>query len=128
MDGSTIIDGVVIALLAATIFYAYRLERKLDGLRNAQAAFADVIRELNTAAVRAESGIQGLKSAAESSGQVLDERIKRARNASDELALLLKAGQRAAQTADAVRVAPQPAHRPQATKAGEALRAIGAMR
>src|SRR6185295_17059785 len=69
MDAGLIINAVVIALLAATIFYAFRLERRLSSLRNAQAALADVIRELNAAAARAEAGIQGLKFTAESSGQ-----------------------------------------------------------
>lgn len=94
MDTSTVIDGVVIALLAATIFYAFRLERKLDAMRKAQSALVDVIKELNTAAARAESGIQGLKAAAESSGQSLEDHIKRARSLSHELALLVQAGQR----------------------------------
>ena len=130
MDGSLIIDGIVIALLAATIFYAYRLERKLEGLRTAQAAFADVIRDLNAAAIRAESGVQGLKSAAESSGQALDDRIKRARSASEDLTRLLLAGQRLTQPQrEPARTAPQPAPRPAPSKAAtDALRAIGAMR
>ena len=73
MDMSLTIDAIVIVLLAATIFYAFRLERKLEGLRSAHTAFAGVVRDLNTAAARAEAGIQGLKSAAESSGEVLDD-------------------------------------------------------
>jgi len=115
MDAGLIINAVVIALLAATIFYAFRLERRLSNLRNAQAALADVIRDLNAAAARAEAGIQGLKFTAESSGQALDDRIKRARSVSDELALLLQAGQRSAQRLDAGRpIAPSAAPRPTA--------------
>lgn len=109
MDTSFIIDAVVIALLAATIFYAFRLERKLDNMRKAQSALVDVIRDLNTAAARAESGIQGLKAAALSSGQTLEEHIKRARSLSHELALLVQAGQRFSQKAEAPRpAAPRP--------------------
>ena len=84
MDASLVINAIVIALLAATIFYAFRLERRLASVRNAQEALASVIRDLNTAAARAEAGIQGLKATAESSGQMLDDRIKRARSVSDE--------------------------------------------
>lgn len=123
MDTGLIINAVVIALLAATIFYAFRLERRLSNLRNAQSALADVIRDLNAAAARAEAGIQGLKFTAESSGQALDDRIKRARSVSDELGLLLQAGQRSAQRYDAPRpsapVAPQ---RPVAPRAFGAAR------
>jgi len=104
MDVSLVINGVVIALLAATIFYAFRLERRLASVREAQSALAAVIRDLNAAAARAEAGIQGLKSTAESSGHLLDERIRRARNVSDELGLLLQAGQRSAQRLDAARL------------------------
>lgn len=129
MEPSTIINAIVIALLAATIFYAFRLERKLEALRKAQSAFADVIRDLNNAAARAEVGIHGLKVAAESTGQALDDKVRRARSVSDELGLLIQAGQRAAQRSEPVRpVTPQPAYRAPAAHASEALRALGGMR
>lgn len=125
MDTGLVIDIVVIALLSATIFYAFRLERRLSNMRNAQAAFADVIRELNTAASRAEAGIQGLKVAATSSGQTLDEKIKRARLLADEIALLLQSGERLGQRLESARpAAPRPAPR----VGGEALRALGGLR
>ena len=128
MDASMIIELIVIVLLGATIFYAFRLERKLEGLRAAQSAFADVIRDLNVAAARAEAGIQGLKEAAESSGRSLDEKTKRARSVGDELGLLLHAGQRSVQRTDGARTSAAPVQRPQPTPAGDALRALGGMR
>jgi len=103
MDTGLVVDAVVIVLLAATIFYALRLERRLAGVRNAQDALVSVVRDLNMAAARAEAGIQGLKATAESSGQSLDDRIRRARGIADELGLLLQAGQRSAQALDAIR-------------------------
>jgi len=126
MDTGFIIDVVVIALLGATIFYALRLERKLANMRSAQAALGDVIRELNSAAARAEAGIHGLKTAAVSSGQMLDDKIKRARSLNDELALLLQSGERLGQRLESARpqVAPRTAPRP----GGEALRALGGLR
>jgi hypothetical protein len=116
MDTGLLIDVVVIALLAATIFYAFRLERRLANMRSAQAALADVIRELNMAAARAEAGIQGLKAAATSSGQSLDDKIKRARGLGDELALLLQAGERLGNRLETPRTQ------------GGALRALGGLR
>jgi hypothetical protein len=101
MDIGAAIDFIVIALLAATIFYAFRLERRLAHVRNTQAAFADVVRELNTAAARAEAGLQGLKAAATSSGQALDDKVKRAQGLADELELLLRAGERLGQRMEA---------------------------
>lgn len=126
METGLIIDVVVIALLGATIFYALRLEKKLANMRSAQSALADVIRELNSSAARAEAGIQGLKAAAASSGQTLDEKIKRARSLADEIELLLQSGERLGQRLETARpqVAPRAAVRP----GGEALRALGGVR
>jgi hypothetical protein len=116
MDTGLIIDVIVIALLAATIFYAFRLERRLANMRGAQAALGDVIRELNGATARDEAGIQGLRAAATSSGQTLDDKIKRARGLGDELALLLQAGERLGNKLEAPR------------SQGGALRALGGLR
>ncbi len=127
MDMSLTIDVIVIVLLAATIFYAFRLERKLEGLRSAHTAFAGVVRDLNTAAARAEAGVQGLKLAAESSGEILDDRIKRARNAGDELGLVLQTAQRVVQRLDGPR-ASAPATRPPVLPVGEAMRAFSGKR
>lgn len=126
METGLIIDVVVIALLGATIFYALRLEQKLANMRSAQSALADVIRELNTSASRAEAGIQGLKTAAASSGQALDEKIKRARSLADEIELLLQSGERLGQRLETAR--PQVAPRAAVRSGGEALRALGGLR
>lgn len=125
MDMGLVIDLIVIALLAATIFYALRLERRLANVRDTQTALGDVIRELNSTAARAEAGIQGLKAAATSSGQALDDRIKRARSLADELGLLLQAGDRLGQRIESAR--PQPAARAP-SRAIESLRALGGVR
>lgn len=90
MSEAILIDGIVIILLGATIYVAYRLDRRLQSVRSVQHELAGVIRDLNVAAARAEAGIQGLKLAAQSSGQELEEQIRSARAAGDELARLLK--------------------------------------
>jgi hypothetical protein len=87
MTEAFLIDGVVIILLGATIYVAFRLDRRLQSVRSVQHELAGVIRELNIAAARAEAGIQGLKLAAQSSGQELEEQIRDARAAGDELAI-----------------------------------------
>lgn len=125
MDMGPAIDVVVIALLAATIFYALRLERRLAHVRDAQAALGEVIRELNSAATRAEAGVQGLKAAAASSGQALDEKVKRARSLADELALLVQAGDRLGQRIETSRL--QGDARTKA-RTIESLRALGGVR
>ena len=128
MSEAMIVDLVVIALLGATIFYAFRLDRRLQGMRNVQSELAQVIRELNVAAARAEAGLQGLKLAAESTGQQLEERIRRAKGIGDELAILMKSSERTSRQMEPGRsqvlpqVRPSAQHRP----ALDALRALSA--
>lgn len=100
MTEALMIDFVVIALLGATIFFAFKLDRRLQGVRNVQNELAGVIRELNIAAARAEAGIQGLKQAAHSSGQQLEEQINNARVVGDELAALLKSVEKSGRAAE----------------------------
>jgi chromosome segregation ATPase len=94
MELGVTLDVVVIAMLGATIFYALKLERRLASLRGAQEALAGAVHELNTAADRAQSSIQGLKNEAAASGQSLDDKIKNARNLAGELESLLRSGER----------------------------------
>jgi len=126
VDITLVIDAIVIALLGATIFYAFRLERRLEAMRSTQASLAKVIVELNTAAARAEAGIQGLKATAQSSGHVLDEKIKRARAIADELSFLVQTGDRLGHRIETSRQAP--AQRPQPRGFGDMVRAAGGLR
>jgi hypothetical protein len=103
MTEALLIDIVVITLLGATIYFAFRLDRRLQGMRNVQHELATVIRELNTAASRAEAGIQGLKMAAQVSGSQLEEKIAAAKHAGDEIAILLKTTERLARAAESAR-------------------------
>lgn len=103
MSEAILIDGIVIILLGATIYVAYRLDRRLQSVRSVQHELAGVIRDLNVAAARAEAGIQGLKLAAQSSGQELEEQIRSARAAGDELARLLKSTERTGRPAPVAR-------------------------
>lgn len=105
MTEALLIDFVVITLLGATIYFAFRLDRRLQGMRSVQHELANVIRELNIAAARAEAGIQGLKMAAQVSGQQLEDKISNAKVAGDELAILLKTTERLGRGADTARFA-----------------------
>lgn len=140
MIESILIDAVVIVLLGATIFVAFRLDRRLQSVRNVQHELASVIRELNAAAARAEAGIQGLKFAAQSTGQELEAQIRNARAAGDELAILLKSTEKVGRTLQPVRAEapvasrpsavplprPQPQPEARSTSALDALRSLAA--
>jgi hypothetical protein len=135
-----LIDGIVITLLGATIYVAYRLDRRLQSVRSVQHELAGVIRDLNIAAARAEAGIQGLKHAAQSSGEELEAQIRNARAAGDELARLLKSTERTGRAAPVVRAEtlagvrpadvpmPRPVAEPRQPSALDALRSLSASR
>ena len=106
---SFIIDGVFVSLLVATIVFAFRLERRLASLRGTKDQLAAVIGELNAAAARAEAGIKGLKTAAETVGATLEDRVRRARSLGDDLGVLVQSGQRLAQKLDAAGPMPRSA-------------------
>ena len=126
MSETLFIDAVVITLLGATIYFAFRLDRRLQGMRSVQSELANVIRELNAAAAQAEAGIQGLRLAAESSGRQLDERIKNAKGIGEELAILMRASERAVHQIEPSRAQPISMKRTQSRPALDALRALGA--
>ncbi len=101
------IDVVFVSLLVATIVFAFRLERRLASLRGMKDQLAAVIGELNSAAARAEAGIRGLKSAAESAGASLEDRVRQARTLNDSLTAIVQSGQRVAQKLEAARPLPR---------------------
>lgn len=125
MELGVTLDVVVIAMLGATIFYALKLERRLANVRGAQEALAGVVHELNTAAERAQSSIQGLKAEAALSGQTLDDRIRQTRSLADELESLLRSGEKLAQRIGAARSQQVATRTP---SGAEMLRALGGAR
>jgi hypothetical protein len=142
MTEALLVDGIMIMLLAVTIYIAFRLDRRLQSVRSVQHELAGVIRELNAAAARAEAGIQGLKLAAKSSGEELEAQIKSARAAADELAVLMKSAERVARMPErsrtdssgggrpsTVTLPPQPhqSKQPQALSQSSALDALRAL-
>lgn len=85
MSPAFVIDGLIIALLGATIIFGFRLNRRLTALRANQTELSNLVSTLNEAASRAEVGIAGLKRSAEEVGTSLQTSIDRARRLNDEL-------------------------------------------
>ena len=91
-----ILDAVLMLLLVAALGYGVRLERKLTALREGQLAFAGAVKELNTAASRAESALANLRASGQET-DLLHDRIVKARALKQELeTLMARAPQRAA--------------------------------
>ncbi len=95
MSGSTgflVVDILVLLALAVMIFYAVRLSRYFSTLKRDQEQMQALVKNLDTAASRAENAVRALKETASSSGDELQETINQARALSDELGLMIEAG------------------------------------
>lgn len=93
MIGMDIIaDGVVAALLAATIWFAFSLNRRLGAMRAQQEELARLVLSLNQATARAQEGIYELKTVSQTSAETLKGEIIKARALADELAIITEAG------------------------------------
>jgi hypothetical protein len=104
---STGLELLLSVLLAATLVYCIVLERRLASVRKGQDGLRKMIGELNGAIAGAGSSLRALKSAAADAAETLDDRLRRARALSDELALITNSGERIAQRFDrAVPAAP----------------------
>lgn len=131
-DLSFIVEIVLAVLLAATVGYCAVLERRLRGLRQDQGAFADTIQALNSGILRAQTSLTALRGAAAEAGTALEASIAGARTLTDDLSLMIAAGERVATRMEAGRhAAPVAAERPvpspriiRSAPAAEKLRAL----
>ena len=67
------------ALLGAALAMGWRLNRRLKALRDSHDGFAVAVRELNTAAARAEQGLADLRAATDAATEELVDRIEKGR-------------------------------------------------
>ncbi len=89
---SLILDLAVVGLLVATITYAVILNRKLGQLRNNRQELEALIKGLNEAVARADTGIKGMKRTAAETGEALQKAITRAKELRDELQIVIETG------------------------------------
>lgn len=92
MDYGLILNIVVLAALAATLVYAHRLSKQFTDMQADRKAFEQLITSLNLASARAEAATQALKEAATQGGDQLQDKINKARALSDELEIMVQAG------------------------------------
>jgi hypothetical protein len=81
------IEGVLAVLLAACLFYFWRLDRKLQALRNGQDGIRAAASELVQATAQAENAVRALRMTATEAGRDLQARINDARVTADRLGL-----------------------------------------
>lgn len=87
-----VFDIIILVALAATMWRAVTLSRQFDRMQADRKAFEQLIGALNVAASRAEAVIKSIKDNAIESGGVLQDKVTRARGISDELEIMIQAG------------------------------------
>jgi hypothetical protein len=97
-----LLEIALVALLAATLFHAVRLERALGVLKRDRAALQELIDGFNASTRQAELGIERLRGAAEGAGLQVASRVDSALLLKDDLALLIDRGDRLADRIDAL--------------------------
>ncbi|GAA4251518.1 hypothetical protein GBZ26_14215 [Azospirillum formosense] len=86
-----VLDLVMVGLLAATIAYAIILNRQIIKLRESRGEMAELVRGLNEAMSRAETGVRGLKKTAHETGDDLQRTVAKAQTLRDELEFMIEA-------------------------------------
>ncbi|WP_454018738.1 DUF6468 domain-containing protein [Azospirillum sp. Marseille-Q6669] len=110
-----VLDLVMVGLLAATIAYAIILNRQIIKLRESRGEMAELVRGLNEAMSRAETGVRGLKKTAHETGDDLQRTVAKAQTLRDELEFMIEAADAMANRLGNVsgeRPKPGPAARP----------------
>ncbi len=87
---------VLMVLLVATTFHAFRLERALGVLRRDRASLEKLVVGFSESIQQAEDGIERLRTAADDTGRQIARHIDQARNLKSDLEFLIARGERAA--------------------------------
>ena len=95
-----LVEIVLVVLLAATLFHAVRLERALDVLKRDRSVLEELVAGFNASTRQAESGIERLRAAADSSGQQIARQREAARAVESDLSYLIERGERLADRMD----------------------------
>ena len=93
---SLVLDLALIGLLIVGIGYAVRLTRQLTGLRASRSEMERFVLDFSTTVERAEAGVRGLKQAARSGGDDLEQMIEKAQMLRDELHFLVESADKIA--------------------------------
>jgi hypothetical protein len=92
MAGSLILEGVLAALLLATIGYCAVLEQRLRALKRDQGSLNGTVRSVNGAIAAARAHIAALKGSSGQTIETLTASVGTARAMADELTLLIEVG------------------------------------
>ncbi len=113
-----ILNVLLAVLLMAALLVGWRLERRLKELRQSHLGFAKAVQELDVAALRAQAGLDQLRLAADEAGDLLGDRLVRAREVSEKLQVMIATAQKVSEER---RPAPEPPVRVRARSQPETL-------
>jgi hypothetical protein len=91
-----VLELALVALLAATLFHAVRLERALGVLKRDRVQLQELIAGFNDSTRQAERGIERLRAATDGAGIQIARQTDAALSLKDDLALLIERGDRLA--------------------------------
>jgi len=94
------LEGVLVTLLAATLFYAVRLERALGMLKRDRTELEALISSFNASTRHAEEGIERLQTAADNAGMRIARQAETAVQLKQDLGFLTERGERLADRLD----------------------------
>jgi Domain of unknown function (DUF6468) len=95
-----LLEIVLVALLAATLFHAVRLERALGVLKRDRAVLEELVVGFNASTRQAEAGIERLRAAADGAGRQLAHQTVTGSALKDDLSFLTERGERLADRLD----------------------------
>jgi hypothetical protein len=96
-----LLEMALMALLAATIFHAFRLERALGVLKRDRASLEALVADFNASTRAAEQGVERLHSAADGAGRQIERQIQGAARLRDDLQFLIDRGEQVADRLEA---------------------------
>lgn len=92
MNIGFVMDAAILLLLAATVFFAFRLNLNLKHFKQSRSEMEGLVNRLTSNVERAEKAIAGLQVASRNSGADLDKKIKESKFLGDELKFMNEAG------------------------------------
>ena len=87
-----ILDVALVAALGVAVFHARKLSKQITAMQADRRAFEQLIAALNVASSRAESAIKSIKETVAATGDKLQDKINTARSLSEEMEIIIQAG------------------------------------
>jgi Domain of unknown function (DUF6468) len=114
-----ILNVLLAVLLVVALLVGWRLERRLKDLRQSHLSFAKAVQELDGASLRAQAGLDQLRIAADEAGDLLGDRLVRAREMSEKLQAMIVTAKKLSE--DRLQAPPPPPMRVRARSTSDVL-------